>query len=150
MTPDRRVTLVLLGTAAVLGGCGGEPAAVLDRDAVLRLDVGEYRISPQNVRVVATSDPTRLRIVVRNVGRLTHTVKVEKMQPDPQPEDDAVTTEPSLIVPGAGVGNVQPGERMIGEPFYLPPGKYLLTDTIGSHENLGGFGTLTVDPPPGG
>jgi hypothetical protein len=149
MTPCRRVTLALLGTTAVLAGCGGEPAPVLDRDAVLRLSVGEYRITPQNVRVVSTAVPTRLRIVVRNVGRLTHTVKVERMAPDPQPEDEAIVAEPSLVIDGAGVGNVPPGGRELGEPFYLPPGKYRLTDTVGNHENLGAYGELIVDPPTG-
>jgi hypothetical protein len=149
MTPCRRVTLALLGTAAVLAGCGGEPAPVLDRDAILRLDVSEYRITPQNVRVVATAVPTRLRIVVRNVGRLTHTVKVERIQPDSQAVDEGVAAVPSPVVKGAGVGNVPPGGREIGEPFYLEPGRYKLTDTVGNHENLGAYGELVVDPPPG-
>lgn len=148
-TPSLRVTLALLGTAAVLAGCGGEPDPVLDKDAILRLKLDDYRITPQNVTVRATTDPMRIKIVAENVGRLTHTVKVERLEPDEAEPDESVVVEPATTTVIGGTGNAAPGETVRSDDIFLAPGEYRLTDTIGNHENLGQYGTLRVEPPPG-
>lgn len=148
--PLTRATLALLGAAVVFSGCNAEPATVTDNDAVLRLKLDEYSITPQNLRVIATSVPMELKIVATNVGRLTHTVKVERIAKDDAPDSEGVPA-PSLTVDGSP-GNAAPGEvvRTLPErPILLEPGEYRLVDTIGNHENLGAYGTLTIEPPPG-
>lgn len=145
MTLSRCARLALLGTAAVLAGCNGEPAAVVDKDAVLRLKLDEYRIRPQVIRVDATAVPMRIKIVARNLGRLTHNVKIERSE---QPSPDAsVTVDPNA--PLGGTPTAHPGETVRSEDIYLDPGTYRLTDTIGNHDNLGQFGTLYVIAPGG-
>ena len=150
-TPLTRVTLVLLGTAAVFSGCGGEPASIVDQDAVLRLKLSEYRILPQNLTVIATTLPrTRVRIVATNIGRLTHTVKVEREVPQAQDNpDDAAVVAPSDVIDGSPKGNAAPGQTLRSGDIMLAPGRYRLVDTVGNHENLGQYGTLTVKRPPG-
>ncbi len=149
-TPLVRVTLVLLGTATLFAGCGGEPDPIPDRDAVLRLKLDEYRITPQNITVQATGNPMRIKIVAENVGRLTHTVKVERPKPDDPEPDESVAVEPVASLVVGGTPNAAPGETVRSEDIFLEPGEYRLADTIGNHENLGAYGTLTVKPPPGG
>ncbi|MCW2959343.1 MAG: hypothetical protein JWP18_2146 [Solirubrobacterales bacterium] len=139
--------MALLGTAAVLAGCGGEPAAVTDKDAVLRLKLDEYTIVPQVVRVVATSDPMPIKIVATNIGRLTHNVKVERDEDAEEPDDTAVLVDDTK--PLGGTPTAQPGQVVrTEEPIPLSPGRYRLTDSIGNHDNLGQYGTLIVEPPP--
>jgi hypothetical protein len=141
--------MALLGTAAVLAGCGGEPAPVTDKDAVLRLKLDEYTIDPQVVRVVATSNPMPVKIVATNIGRLTHNVKVEREEDDTEePDDTAVLVDDSK--PLGGTPTAQPGQVVRTEaPIPLPPGRYRLTDSIGNHDNLGQNGTLIVEAGPG-
>lgn len=149
-TPYVRVTLALLGTAAVFSGCGGEPSAVTDTDAVVRVKLSEYRITPQNVKVVATTTPMRVRIVATNVGKLTHTVKVERDEDQSDVPDDSVAVEPTNpVLCGSPTGNAAPGEVIRSGDIMLAPGEYRLVDTIGNHENLGQYGTLTVEVPSG-
>lgn len=138
----------LMVISGALLGCAGEPAAVDDRDGVLRLRVGEYRITPQNLRVTARGIAfARIRLVVENVGRLTHTVRLSRIDPSPRVPGQP-TAEPPLIA-DAAVGNLAPGQREISEPFYLAPGKYKIADVIGSYETLGAYGSLTVVAPDG-
>ncbi len=149
ITPFTRVTMVLLGTAAVLGGCGGEPAVVTDKDAVLRLKLDEYTIEPQVVRVVADRIPMPVKIVATNVGRLTHNVKIERPQAQTDQPDESVLVDESR--PLGGTPTAQPGETVRtapDEPILLVPGEYRLTDTIGNHDNLGQYGTLIVENEP--
>ncbi|MCW3013162.1 MAG: hypothetical protein JWO02_254 [Solirubrobacterales bacterium] len=149
ITLSARVTLVLLGTAILFAGCGGEPAPVTDKDAVLRFTLDEYTIDPQVVRVVATSNPMPIKIVATNAGRLTHNVKIERVQQDGTQPDESVlvATEPK---PLGGTPTAQPGETVRSEgPLLLVPGRYRITDSIGNHDNLGQYGTLVVEPPRG-
>jgi hypothetical protein len=152
MSPLPRLTIALLGTTAVLAGCGGEPATVTDQDAVLRLKLDEYRIDPQNIRVQATAVPMRIKIVATNVGRLTHTVKVEPLTDDTErePDDSVLVEEDVPAVPVQGLtDNVPPGQIGRSEDICVYPGEYRLADTIGNHENLGQYGSLTISPPEG-
>jgi len=145
ITRPLRVTLVLLGTSALLAGCGGEPAAVRDKDAVLRLKLDEYSIGPQAVSVLATSIPMPIKIVARNVGRLTHNVKVVRVGVGANPDEAAVLGRPTPI---GGTPTAQPGQTVrTTDAILLAPGKYRLTDTIGNHDNLGQFGFLTIVTP---
>lgn len=132
-----RAILPLLGTAALLGGCGdGDGHPVHDRDAVLHLRLEEYRIRPQALTVTATDVPTRVRIVARNAGRLTHNVRVEQ-----ELTDDSA---PPIVY--GGTPTAQPGATVQADVELLP-GRYRLVDTIANHENLGGYGELTVEQP---
>src|SRR3712207_5225623 len=106
---------VALGALAVLAaGCGDEPVEVDGRTLRLRLD--EYRILPQDVRVEAG----RVSIVATNVGRLTHNVKVVKVNEE---DREAPPTEIG------GTRTSQPGESDRAT-LELTPGRYRLACTI--------------------
>lgn len=147
-----RLSLALLGATAVLAGCSGEPATVTDRDAVLRVKLDEYRIVPQNIRVQATTVPMRIKIVATNVGRLTHTIKVEPLEDDEErePDESVVVEDPVPAAPLLGLtDNVPPGQVGRSDDICVYPGEYRLADTIGNHQNLGQYGALKVTPPDG-
>lgn len=128
-----RASLGVLGATALLAGCGGEPDAVTDRDSVLRLRLDEYRIVPQALRV----REGKVRIVIRNEGRLTHNVKVEEL----------TNEEGATPVVYGGTETTQPGQRT-SATIRLLRGTYRLVCTIGNHENLGQYGELEVEPAP--
>ena len=131
-----RLAAALLALPAIaLGGCGGDDAFRTDRP-ILRLAVDEYRIVPQDV----VARPGRIKIVVRNTGRLTHNlvIQVPPKDVDDKPEE----------VPGARVKSMQPGE--VGQPIKvtLKPGEYRLVCTIANHDDLGQYGKLVIEGPP--
>ena len=143
--------MILLGAAALAAGCGGEPDAVADKDAVLRFELDEYTITPQVVRVVAKTIPMEIKLVATNKGRLTHNVTVE-----PMPENAVVQPDESVIVverkPLGRTPTAQPGQTVRSdpeEPILIVPGEYRLSDSIGNHDNLGQYGTLIVENEPG-
>jgi plastocyanin len=120
----------LAALAVGLGGCGDDDVFRTDRP-ILRVTLDEYRIVPQNVVV----KPGRMKLTVRNRGRLTHNLAVQIPQgPDGKPVD----------VPGGRTDTMQPGET--GEPIKvtLEPGEYRLVCTIANHDDLGQFGVLKV------
>jgi len=122
---------VLLAAAA--GGCGGNPAPVNVRGSTVRLAVTEYAITPQVVRV--HSGP--LRLVIRDVGILTHDVHVLGPANDPH--------GPSFDY--GGTPSAHPGDTVrLPAPLLLAPGRYQLVDTISDHATLGATGTLIVTP----
>lgn len=127
-----RASLLLLGAAALLAGCGGAPDPVTDRDAILRLRLGdpEYAMSPGAIKVRAG----RIRIVARNRGTLTHNVKVE----------EATQEEGATAKVYGGTRTMQPGQSAPSETIRLFPGRYRLVCTIGNHENLGQYTELEV------
>lgn len=129
---SRPALLSALALAAViLAGCGGEePVRIEDRE--LRVQLDEYRIVPQNVVV----QPGRLRIVATNVGRLTHNVKVVKLD-----EDDRERPAREL----GGTGTAQPGESATFTFENLRPGEYRMACTIANHDALGQYGDLIVE-----
>jgi len=124
-----RVLPVLLGAAIALGGCG-EPAIVPVANRTIGLKLDEYRILPKRVSAPAG----QLRLIIRNIGVLTHNVAVEtipKVGSDDQPEQ-IVRTE-----------TVHPNQRA-EVSFTIQPGTYRLVCTIANHDDLGQTGTLYV------
>ena len=120
------VALALL----TLPACGGTRHEI--EGDVLRVRLDEYRIQPQDVRVRAGE----LRIVARNVGRLSHNVKVIKLD-----EGNRERTAREI----GGVLTAQPGEVVVAEqPVRLRPGRYRMLCTIGNHDDLGQYGTIEV------
>jgi plastocyanin len=124
-----RVLPVLLGSGVLLAGCGDPPVVPVENRTIgLKLD--EYRILPQ--RVSAPAGP--LRLIVRNIGILTHNVAIETI-PKVGSKDD-----PERIVL---TSTVHPGERT-EVSFTIEPGTYQLVCTIGNHDDLGQTGRLYV------
>ncbi len=120
----------LAALTVALGGCGDDDVLRTDRP-ILRVMLDEYRIVPQNAVVRAG----RLKLTVRNTGRLTHNLAVQ----DPDGPDD----KPADVL-GGRTATMQPGET--GEPIKvtLEPGEYRLVCTIANHDDLGQYGVLTV------
>jgi hypothetical protein len=130
MSRSQLMAAVLALPPLALGGCGDDDVFRTDRP-ILRLTLDEYRIVPQNVVV----KPGRLKLTVRNAGRLTHNLAIQTPKgPDGKPVD----------IPGGRVGTMQPGET--GEPIKvaLEQGEYRLVCTIANHDDLGQYGELTV------
>jgi plastocyanin len=116
--------------AAALAGCGdSDPVRVDERTLQVRLE--EFRIVPENVSVA----PGRLRIVAINVGRLTHNIKVVKLD-----EEDREAPPTEL----GGTGTAQPGESASFTFENLAPGTYRMVCTITNHDDLGQYGKLIV------
>jgi uncharacterized cupredoxin-like copper-binding protein len=124
-------SLILAALAAVVlaaGGCGGGDVFRTDRP-LLRIELDEYRIVPQDIEVRAG----RLKLVVRNTGRLTHNLAIEV--------PDGPGDKPMQI---ARVATMQPGQTAKPVKVALAPGEYRLVCTIANHDDLGQFGTLKV------
>jgi hypothetical protein len=124
----------LAATAIALAGCGEGRLHRTDRP-ILRLALDEYRIFPQNVSM----RPGRIKIVVRNVGRLTHNLVIQR----PPKEIDGKPQE----VPGGRVKSMQPGEAAQPIKVTLKRGTYRLVCTIANHDDLGQYGRLVVEGP---
>ena len=124
-------SVLLAALGAGLAGCGDDDVFRTDRP-ILRMKLDEYRIVPQDVKV----RPGRLRIVATNVGRLTHNLKVVQRDPD---DLEAPPTEID------GTGTAQPGESVPVTLERLEPGEYRIVCTIANHDDLGQYGTLTVE-----
>ena len=130
--PRRPGLLVALALAAVpaVAGCGDDdPARAQGR--ILRVTLDEYRIMPQDARVAAG----RLRITATNVGRLTHNLRVVRLDKD---DREAPPTELG------GTGTAQPGETVSYTFEDLAPGRYRMVCTISNHDDLGQYGDLVV------
>lgn len=128
MSPRTLLAAALAALPIALLACGDDDVFRTDRP-ILRLEVDEYRIVPQNVVV----KPGRIKFQVRNTGRLTHDLVVEI--------PDGPGGKPIRI---ARVPTMQPGET--GEPVKatLRPGEYRLVCTIANHDDLGQYGKLEV------
>jgi hypothetical protein len=127
---------LLAASAILVGGCGDGDTFHTDRP-ILRLSVDEYRIVPQDI--VVRPPHGRIKIVVRNTGRLTHNLAI---QVPPKEVDDRAEE-----VPGARVKSMQPGEAAEPIKVTLAPGEYRLVCTIANHDDLGQYGTLVVEGP---
>jgi uncharacterized cupredoxin-like copper-binding protein len=122
--------LAILG-ATTLVGCGGGQSYTHVEDGVLKINLDEYRIRPENIEVPAG----RIHLVVTNSGRLTHNLAIESF-------DHEDGEEPTLY---GRTDTLHPGEHGSERaPITLKPGKYRLTCTIGNHDDLGQFGELKV------
>ena len=124
-----RLAPILL-VAAALGGCSGDPPVEIE-GRELRLELDEYRITPQDVKIT----PGRLRIVATNVGRLTHNVKIVKINPDDR-------EAPPIEIDGTRTAQPLDTESTTIEA--LKPGEYRLACTIANHDDLGQYGKLIV------
>ena len=127
----RAIHALPVAAALAVAGCGAEPAGVEGR--TLRVELDEYRITPQDVRVEAG----RLAIVATNTGRLTHNVKIVLEDPE---DSEAPVTEVG------GTRTAQPGESTRVTFEDLKPGTYRLACTIANHDDLGQYGELVVEP----
>ena len=112
-----------------LAGCGGGKE-VVSGGSTVRIRVDEYRLRPDKIRV---SGP-RVRLVVSDVGKLTHNVKVYSTT--------EVDTEDKPILLG-GTSTAHPGETATGV-IRLKPGRYRLACSIANHDDLGEHGILIV------
>ena len=122
--------MAVVGAAAAMAGCGGEPAAVTARGDTVRVTLDEYRIHPQNIRVQAG----RIHLVATDTGRLTHNLVVE-----------SITDDPTKQVVYGRTDTAHAGQTVTErDPLVLKPGRYRLACTIANHENLGQYGTLIV------
>jgi hypothetical protein len=123
--------IAVVGAAAAVAGCGGEPAVVAVSGTTLRVTLDEYRIQPQNVRMKAG----RIHLVAVDDGRLTHNLVIESITDDPTKE----------VVYGR-TDTAHPGQTVTErDPIRLKPGRYRLACTISNHDNLGQYGTLIVE-----
>ncbi|MFP5364002.1 MAG: hypothetical protein ACLGI5_14870 [Thermoleophilia bacterium] len=130
MSRSTLMAATLAALALGLGACGDDDVLRTDRP-ILRLTVDEYRIVPQNIVV----KPGRMKITVRNTGRLTHNLAVQIPEgPDGRPVD----------LPGGRVDTMQPGEAGAPIKVTLEPGEYRLVCTIANHDDLGQYGVLKV------
>ena len=129
MSRSTTAAAALIALVLVLGGCGDDKTFRTERPQ-LELTLDEYRIVPQDIVV----KPGRLKLVVRNTGRLTHNlvVQIPPEKPDGKPVLVNRTT------------TMQPGQTAAPIKVTLRPGEYRLVCTIANHDDLGQFGTLTV------
>jgi plastocyanin len=133
--PRRCATLLALAALAAvpLSGCGGDAPYVPASGRAVSVRLDEYRVLPQRVTVPAG----RVRIIARNVGRLTHNVAVVQFdRPLGEDEEKQYARTPTA----------HPGE-VVRTSVTLKPGKYRLVCTIANHDNLGQYGELKVEPP---
>jgi uncharacterized cupredoxin-like copper-binding protein len=122
--------LLILG-ALTLAGCGDGQSYTRVSDGVLKVDLDEYRLRPENIEVPA--GPIHLRAT--NSGRLTHNLAIESL-------DREEGEEATLY---GRTDTLHPGERGTErDPITLKPGKYRLVCTIGNHDDLGQYGELKV------
>lgn len=137
MRPRRSMLALLVGmavalmTALILPGLGGREQVRSERPQV-EFVADEYSITPSNLSV----RPGRIKLVMRNQGRLTHNVRVQRI-----PDDE----ERGKVL--GGTPTAQPGQR-VERKLRLERGVYRLTCTIGNHDDLGSHGTLVVEGEP--
>ncbi|HEX8158582.1 MAG TPA: hypothetical protein VF526_14455 [Solirubrobacteraceae bacterium] len=115
--------------ALALPGCG-ESDVFRTKRPLLRITLDEYRIVPQNISIA----PGRIKVVVRNSGRLTHNLVIQ----------DERSNGTFVELPGRRVATMQPGQTAKPIKVDLTPGTYRLVCTIANHDDLGQFGTLEV------
>jgi len=128
--PRSRTLLTLCAACAVmLSGCG-EPEVFRTDRPILRVELDEYRIVPQNVSVKAG----RMKFAARNTGRLTHNLVIQLVP-------DRFGARPFEIGRTQTMQSQQTGEPIKLE---LTPGTYRLVCTIANHKDLGQFGELKV------
>jgi len=120
--------------ALALTGCGETDFVATDRP-ILLITLDEYRIVPQNIAVKRNPVHSgRLKIVVRNTGRLTHNL--------------AIQVPPEKIggerVEVARFETMKPNEAAEPIKLTLQPGRYRLVCAIANHDKLGQTGQLEV------
>jgi uncharacterized cupredoxin-like copper-binding protein len=73
----------------------------------------------------------RVELVARNVGRLTHNLRVEVPPGDPEEQTEPLATTPTA----------QPGET-VRVTVSLKPGTYRMRCSLANHDDLGMYGTV--------
>jgi plastocyanin len=131
----RRATLLLAAVAAAatpaLSGCGSDPSYARTSPGRIAVRLSEYRITPEFLEVRAG----RVRIDVRNTGRLTHNVAIVQFKRPLANEDERTYGKPTpTLFPG----------QTASTTVTLKPGKYRIVCTIANHDNLGQYGELKV------
>lgn len=111
-----------VAVAATASGCADETAPTRARDGRVKVTLDDFLIAPQRIR----ARPGRLTFRVTNEGRVGHTLRVKRGDRDVA----AVKT----LLPGASAEASGTFSR----------GEYKLVCTLGNHEELGMYGTLTV------
>jgi uncharacterized cupredoxin-like copper-binding protein len=122
--------LLVVATVGLLGYVNDAPPVFRTDRPILRLKLDEYRISPQTIDI----GRGRTKFVVRNTGRLTHNLVIEKAPTDSRDEPEVFYQTTTL----------QPGQSAAPFKLVLPPGKYRLRCTIANHDDLGQYGELRV------
>ncbi len=135
MSPSRLAAACLAATAVALAGCG-ESKQVRTERPILRMTLDEYRILPQNI----SARPGKIKIVVRNTGRLTHNLVIQV------PAEEA--GDKPIPVLGARLKSMQPGESAEPIKVVLAKGTYRLVCTIANHDDLGQYGELKIEGDP--
>lgn len=131
MPRPRPLVLLLLVPVGVLSGCGGRDETFRTSRAVVRFQLGEYRIAPQDVTIKAGLT----RFAATNVGRLTHNLVIEVPPGDPEDEPEEI----------GRLDTMQPGQSAEPVRLSLRPGDYDLVCTIANHDDLGQYGELHVE-----
>jgi plastocyanin len=108
--------------AAAASGCADDAAPTRARDGRVNVRLDDFLISPQRIRAA----PGRITFRVSNQGEVGHTLRVKRGDRDVA----AVKT----LLPGASATASGTFSR----------GDYKLVCTLGNHEELGMYGTLTV------
>jgi uncharacterized cupredoxin-like copper-binding protein len=127
----RRLAALLILGASTLAACGGGPSYTRVSDGVLKVDLDEYTLRPENIEVPAGT----VHLIAHNSGRLTHNLAIESFDREPGEEATSYGRTDTL----------QPGQTgREREPITLKPGKYRLVCTIGNHDDLGQYGELKV------
>lgn len=130
MPHPRHLLLAATSAALLLTGCGGRDDVFETDRPIVRFELGEYRIAPQNVRMKAGE----VKFQAKNVGRLPHNLVIEQEADDP---DD----EPIEI---GRLDTLQNGEST-SQKIDIKPGTYTLICTIANHDDLGQYGELRVE-----
>ncbi|MGD0197257.1 MAG: hypothetical protein ABSC56_05050 [Solirubrobacteraceae bacterium] len=120
--PEAMPRLVVLLLAVVLAGCGEATATY--HTSVMRLDVGEYVITPESVQMEAGT----VEIRATNDGVLVHEI--------------AVANGDGKIL--GQTGAIFPGQTVTTAPFTLAPGSYRVYDPGANYADLGAYGSLRV------
>jgi plastocyanin len=123
MSRCRALLATLVGAGAVLAGCapGGPPARPADGRLAIVLD--DFSIAPQAIAVA----PGRFVLDVSNVGRLGHNLVLERG------EQEVVKMK-----------TLKPGEHGTLALRLRRQGSYRLVCSLGNHEELGQYATITV------
>ncbi len=122
MSGTRSPVSLLLAGVSLLAAAGCGTTVTVGADDTLRVALGEYRVTPQDVR----ASPGKLTILVHNYGRLTHDLVISL------DGETLATTKP--IAPG----QTEELDTTLG------PGRYLIASTILTDQALGAYGTLDV------
>jgi plastocyanin len=113
---------------ALLAGCSDDRREPMP-GGVVRVTLDDYAIAPQEVSVRSG----RVELVARNVGRVTHNLRVEVPAGDPEEQAEPLATTPTA----------QPGQT-VRTTVRLRPGTYRMRCSLANHDDLGMYGTILV------